>query len=162
MTPGFFLSGILFLLIFHLAAESSPHRLALGLNYIGGQARYSLSSRWAKELRYLTGTEDAATGKVTSQIFGLRDHRFFGEISRHRFFLGAEAVLVNSDQKSTSYKVSGPAIGGFGGLECRFGKRFSLGLDIDPYFLSLKEETADVSDSSLAFAANTHFIFYLF
>ena len=139
------LSGCIFLRASSLAAESNPSRFALGLNYLGGQIRYNLDSRWSGGLRYLTGSEDAATGKITSQIFGLRGYRFFRADSRYRFFLGAEAALVNSDQKNTSYKVSGSALGGFGGLEYRFGKRFSLGLDIGPYLFSLKEEKTDVS-----------------
>ena len=145
-----------------LLAGFNPSRLALGVNYIGGQARYNLNSRWAGELRYLTGSEDASTGKVFSQVFGLRGYRFFRESAYYRFFLGSEAALVNSDQKNTSYKVSGPAMGAFGGLEYHFGKRFSLGLDIGPYLLSLKEKKTDVSDTSLEFIANTYFIVYLF
>ncbi|MBI4369584.1 MAG: outer membrane beta-barrel protein [Elusimicrobia bacterium] len=144
------------------AEGANPYRFALGLNYLGGQIRYDLDSRWSGELRYLTGSEDAATGKITSQIFGLRGYRFFRADSRYRFFLGTEAALVNSDQKNTSYTVSGPAIGGFGGVEYRFGKRFSLGLDIGPYLLSLKEEKTDVSETSLEFIANTFLILYLF
>lgn len=145
-----------------LLAEPTPSRFALGLNYIGGQLRYNLDSRWAGELRYLTGSEDAATGKVTSDVFGLRSYRFFRESTYHRFFLGAEAALVNSDQKNTSYKVSGPAVGAFGGLEWHIGRKFSLGLDIGPYLLSLKEKKTKVSETSLEFIANTYFIFYLF
>ncbi|MBI4369066.1 MAG: outer membrane beta-barrel protein [Elusimicrobia bacterium] len=156
------LIGCIFLRAFDLAAEPSPSRFALGLNYLGGQIRYNLNSHWSGELRYLTGSDDAAEGKITSQVFGLRGYRFFRADSRYRFFLGAEAALVNSDQKNTSYKVSGPALGGFGGLEYRFGRRFSLGLDIGPYLLSLKEKKTDVSDTSLEFIANTFFMFYLF
>lgn len=156
------LSGFLFFAVSCLNAEYNSPKIGLGINYIGGQARYHLDSRWAGELRYLTGSEDAATGKVASQVFGLRAYRFFREATRYRFFLGAEAALVNSNQKNTSYKVSGPAMGVFGGLEYRFGRRFALGFDMGPYVISLKEDTKNVSDSSLEFIANTALIFYLF
>lgn len=143
-------------------SQFDPYRLAVGFNYIGGQIRYDLDSRWTGELRYLTGSENGAVGKVSSQVFGLRGYRFFREDSRYRFFLGAEAALVSSDQKNTSYRVSGPAIGGFGGLEFRLGKRFALGLDLGPYLLSLQENETAVSETSLEFIANTYFIVHLF
>lgn len=122
-----FLSFLVLLTIFPLAAESSPSGFALGINYIGGQARYNLNSLWAGELRYLTGSEDASTGKITSQVFGLRGYRFFRESTYHRFFLGSEAALVNSNQKNTSYKVSGPAVGAFGGVGIPLWQEIFLG-----------------------------------
>ncbi|MFC1521354.1 hypothetical protein ACFL6Y_02990 [Elusimicrobiota bacterium] len=156
------LSSIFFLAVSQVCAQSGHSRFALGINYIGGQVRYELNSSWAGELRYLTGSESASTGDVTSQVFGLRGYRFFKENPRRRFFLGAEAAMISSDQENTSYEVSGPAVGAFGGLEYRIGENFSLGFDIGPYFFSLKEKKTDVSDTSLEFVANTFFTFYIF
>ncbi|MBI4669315.1 MAG: hypothetical protein HY747_09055 [Elusimicrobia bacterium] len=159
---GLFLAAVLLPASSFLSAESDRSRLGIGFNYIGGQVRCHLNSQWAGELRYLTGSEEADTGKVNSQVLGLRGYRFIESRHRYRFFLGAETAYVGSDQNNTSYKTSGAAIGGFGGIEYRLGGRFALGFDIGPYLLSLKEKTKDVSDSSLEFVANTFFIFYVF
>lgn len=151
----------LFFFLFSANARCES-KLGLGVSYLGGQIRYHLNPRWAGELRYQTGTASSNSGEVTSQVIGLRGYRFLEGDSRLRFFFGGEAASVAASQKNTSYKTSGMAAGGFAGLEYSFGKKFSLGLDIGPYFLSLKETTQDVSDSSLEFIANTAFTFYLF
>lgn len=153
---------LLFLAASRLSAEAGPLRLAFGVNYLGGQVRYGLTPRSSAELRYLTGGEEADAGRITSRVFGLRVYRFFSADASYRLFLGAEAAFVGSEQKNTSYKVSGPAVGGFGGLEYFFGRRFSLGFDLGPYVLSLREKDTGASDVSLEFIANAFFTFYAF
>src|SRR5262249_48010720 len=52
-------------------------RLALGVNYTGGQIRWRLSPRWAFEGRAQFGNAESNVGKVHSEVFGLRGYRFY-------------------------------------------------------------------------------------
>ncbi|MBI4369877.1 MAG: hypothetical protein HY547_06585 [Elusimicrobia bacterium] len=108
-TFWFFVFALFLLSGFHVQAAE---RLAVGLNFIGGQIRYHLSPRWVAEGRYLTGTEDAKGGEVKAVVVGLRGYRFFGLGGRFRFFLGAEAASVSAKQAATNFKhrASPPAL----------------------------------------------------
>lgn len=134
---------------------------ALGANYLGGQVRHNFSPAWAAELRYVTGWASSDLGAVTARAAGLRGYRFLAG-KRLQLFLGGEAAYVVSTQKGTSYRVTGPAVGGFGGIHYPVSSRISLDIDIGPYLFSLKERNAAASTSSLEFVADSFINFYLF
>ncbi len=137
-------------------------RLSIGVNYTGGQVRWRLSTRWAAEGRMQFGSADSNYGKVHSQIFGLRGYRFFPFRERMTWYAGGEAAYVKADTDSSSYNTSGFAFGTFGGLEYRVLPRVSVGVDIGPYVISLKEKQTGLTSTGLDFVINTALNFYLF
>ena len=139
------------------------HALGFGVNYLGGQVRYLFSPAWACEVRYATGQASSTLGAVSSRVFGLRGYRFYGGSQRDlQLVLGAEADYLMAGQKSTNYGTSGTAIGGFLGMEYHLTHRFSLGINIGPYLISLREKTSHDSSSSLEFVADSYINFYAF
>ncbi len=139
-------------------------RLGIGLNYTGGQVRWRLSSRWAMEGRVQFGSADSDFGRVRSNVFGLRAYRFlpFGQHERISWYLGGEGAYAKASSNSYNYSTTGFAFGGFGGLEYRLLSRLSVGADIGPYVISLKEQQTGLTSTGLDFVVNTALIFYLF
>lgn len=140
-----------------------PHdRLSIGINYTGGQIRWNLSSRWAAEGRYQEGTSSSNYGDVTARVFGLRGYRFLHPENRVAFYWGAEGAYATAKPVSSSYKVTGLAIGGFGGLEYRVARRISIDADLGPYVISLTEKQTHTSTTNLDFVFNTALLVRLF
>jgi hypothetical protein len=73
-----------------------------------------------------------------------------------------EGAYVSSRSTSGTYRNSGPAFGGFGGVERKISSRVWVGVDAGPYVISLQDKTAHVSDTSLEFVANSFVMVYLF
>ncbi len=138
------------------------NRLAVGLNYTGGQVRYYLSPRWAAEGRMQFGKADSNYGQVHSQVFGLRGYRFFPFRDHITWYAGGEAAYAKTDTDSSNYKTTGFAIGAFGGLEYRVLPRLGVSADIGPYVISLKEKQTGLSNTGLDFVMNTALNFYIF
>jgi hypothetical protein len=143
------------------AEPPSAPRLAVGVNVLGAQVDYHLTKSVRGELRYVTGSQAAPSGQVSSRVLGARGYRLFGAQAT-RVFAGAEAAFVTASQKGTSYRVSGPAFGGFVGLERRVVGRLWAGLDAGPYVFSLKEADTRASETSFDFVLNSYLMFYLF
>ena len=157
-------------------APLPPHRLAIGINDLGGQLRLHLNPQWATELRFLTGSSSSDVGTVHAFVFGMRGYRFFEERHRFRLYAGLEAAYVNTSLQSVDTAgnpnslgnisgfgdTSGYAMGGFGGVEFRLLKRVAIDLDVGPYMIGLQEKVTRVSDTSLDFVANTAINVYLF
>ncbi len=138
-------------------------RLSIGLNYTGGQVRWRLSPRWAAEGRLQFGSADSNYGKVHSNVFGLRAYRFIPCTEREKvsWYLGGEAAYTTAESDSTSYRTTGFAMGGFGGLEYRILSKLSAGVDIGPYVISLKEKQTGLTSTGLDFVINTALNFYV-
>lgn len=138
-----------------------PHKLAVGTTYIGGQIHWGFANRWALELRALKGEKTSTnTGTVTGNAYGMRGYWYFRRPSRVRFFTGLEAAATRSTSESYNYKSTGMAFGGFAGTEIYLLKRFSIGVDVGPYFLSTKVRNTDTSDGETTFVINSFMNFY--
>ena len=138
-----------------------PKRLAVGINYIGGQIDYDFTPHVRGELRLVTGNQTSASGTVSSTVFGARGYRLFGS-SAARFYCGAELARVKAKQRAGAYTVTGMAGGGFIGMERKFSRRAAVGVDAGPYFFSLREAATGASETTFDFVLNSYVIFYLF
>lgn len=153
-----------------------PRRLSLGINDLGAQLRLHVNRTWAGELRYLTGSASSDVGIVRANVFGLRGYRFFSERHHFTLYAGLEAAFVSTSIRSynanngpTSVanssgfgETSGYALGGFGGVEYRVGRRVALDLDVGPYMIGLQEKVTHVSQANLDFVLDTAINVYLF
>jgi hypothetical protein len=159
---------ILFFLLLGAAARSEelfhPYtRLAVGACYAGGQVRLGLTPRWAVELRALTGASEGEAGERTDSFVGsLRVYRRLGGSGRWRFFSGGEGGYASADAQGKAGDSGGYIAGVFGGMEYYPLKRLSLGLDAGPYFISLKQNSGAVTDSTVDIVLNSSINFYFF
>ena len=142
------------------AHDVEPGRLGLGAGWLGVQARCRVAPRWLGELRYQLGSTGAGAEKVRSHVVGVRGYRHFRAETRWQPYLGAETAWIRGTQAGTGFRTSGFALGGFGGLESRVGRRWATAVDIGPYLLSLKEGRTSASQSSLEFVLNFAIIYY--
>jgi hypothetical protein len=138
------------------------YRLAAGISYTGFQVRYHLTGRWAAEGRFQFGKADSNYGDVKSNVEGIRLYRFLPYRPKLSWYLGGEAAHASAEAQESSYKTDGFALGVFGGMEYRVLKRVSVGVDIGPYAIALKEQQTGQSQSSLDFVVNTALNFYIF
>ncbi len=153
-----------------------PRRVSFGVNDLGEQLRFHFNPNWASEFRYLTGSSSSDLGRVHANVFGMRGYRFFPEHRRLRFYAGLEGDYVKTSIGSVNTTgnqnsiatisgfgdTSGYALGGFGGVELRIGRRVAIDLDVGPYMIGLKEKVTGVSDTTLDFVGNTAINVYLF
>jgi len=158
------------------SAPAELRHLAIGFNDLGGQLRLHLRPSWAVEGRFLTGSASSDMGQVHANVFGVRGYRFFEERRPWRLYAGVEGDYVHTSIRSVDTtgnsnsiatlsgfgETSGYALGAFGGVECRFWKRWAIDLDIGPYMIGLQEKVTHVSGSTLDFVANTAINVYLF
>ena len=133
--------------------------LGVGVAYTGGLIRYGFKKTWAAELHVLTGGNDSNDGNVSSLVVGARGYRHFRTDQRLQLFCGIEADSANAE--SSTLQASGFLAGGFGGLEYYVLPRLSLGIDLGPYYVNLKEN-GGTSDSGVDFILNTFLNFYIF
>ena len=138
------------------------HRLALGISYLGGQMRWNFSPNWAAEYQFQTGKASSDFGDVTANVFGVRAYRFFKPQSRTRFYVGPEVAFTHASAHNSSYSTSGFVVGGFGGFDYYLSRRLSVGFDIGPYLISLKERTTGMTQTNLDFVVNTTLNVHLF
>lgn len=145
-------------------APGAATKWGVGVNYVGGQARYFFKPKWAGELRYQTATVGGGAIYTTSQVIGLRGYRFFETGTSYRFYLGGEFAAVNSSEKQEGifYKAGGTAFGAFGGGEYFFSRRWAVSLDAGPYMFSIKERLFGGRDASFDFIANGCVNYYFF
>ena len=143
------------------AVEPASPKLAVGINYIGGQIDYDFTPNVRGELRLVTGSQASPSGTVSSRTFGARAYRLFGS-SATRFYCGAELAYVKASQRGSVYRVTGAAGGGFIGMERKFARRAAVGVDAGPYFFSLREAATNASETTFDFVLNTYVLLYLF
>ena len=134
--------------------------LGVGVAYMGGLFRWGFKKHWSLEGHALFGSADSNDGNVSSMVMGARGYRHFRTDRRLQLFAGVEADYVTA--KSQNLKSSGYLAGAFGGVEYYILPRLSIGLDLGPYYLSLKEKDLAVSESGLDFILNTFLNFYIF
>src|SRR5580692_1840269 len=93
-----------------LEPEVRPARdhLSFGINDLGAQLRYYVTRNWAAEYRFLTGSSSSDAGTVHSNVFGMREYRFFPEAPRWRLYVGAEEDYVKSSIRSISASDTNP------------------------------------------------------
>lgn len=138
------------------------NKLTLGVNYIGAQLRWNISSRWALETRYQQGKSSSNYGEVTARVFGMRGYRFLQGGKRFSLYGGTEIAFATATPETSDYKTQGVAFGGFGGIELRLAHRFSLATDIGPYVISLRESQSHASSTTLDFILNTALLWKIF
>lgn len=146
---------------------SDPHRLSVGVNYTGLQARWDLNRSWSGEVRVESGSANSMYGNVRATVPSFRAYRFFGLRHAWKPFLGAEAGYVFTDTKNSfGYEVTGPVLGAFAGMEWRWTRRLALGLSIGPYMLALKandnQSGGPAQSPSLQFVADTYLLLRIF
>jgi hypothetical protein len=149
-------------LVLNPKSRDSLYHWAAGASYTGFQLRYQFSCRWAVEGRAQFGSADSDYGKVSSKVFGIRGYRFFPFRDYLAWYTGGEVAYARAQSDTTSYETKGFAAGGFGGMEYRIAKRVSVGVDIGPYIISLRETQTQMTQTSLDFVVNTAINFYLF
>lgn len=137
---------------------------ALGVSYTGAQLRYQISPKYAAEFRYQYGEADSSYGDVKAEVEGFRGYRFIPYRRNLAWYLGAEIAHANAHTPggNRAYETQGFAAGGFAGLEYRVLPRLAIGMDIGPYFISLKEKQTQLTQTNLDFVINTALNFYLF
>ena len=136
-------------------------RLGVGLAYAGGLVRYGFKNHWSVEAHFLMGKADSNDGDVTSRAMGLRTFRHFRLEKNLQPYAGAEAsfVMARSNNLRTS---SGIGVGVFTGVEYYFLPRFSIGLDLGPYYVKMTQDKGGDSESGMDFVFNTFLNFYIF
>ncbi len=137
-------------------------RLAVGVNYQGGQLRMGLTPRWALEGRFQEGTSTSNYGDVTAHVFGLRAYRFRHPENRFSFYWGMEGAYATAKPASSNYRVNGMAFGGFGGMEYHVARRISIDMDLGPYVISLTEKQTHTSSTNVDFVLNSALLVRLF
>lgn len=144
--------------------DSTPprDRLSIGINYTGGQVRWSFSRKWACEARVQFGYASSDYGDVKARVFGFRGYRFFNRGHRVSFYTGPELAFANAEAQNSSHKTSGMALGAFGGIHFPFASRFSLDTDIGPYVISLKEQQTGMSSTNLDFVLSSALVVRIF
>ncbi len=134
-----------------------------GLTYTGGLIRAGFGERWAVDARFLYDVTNTSNGDVKSQIIGARGYFSFRTRKKLQPYVGIEADYVSSKlNNGTSYDVTGFTTGGFLGLEYYLTNRISLGVDMGPYYIKLKESSLSQSASEFDFVANSFLNFYIF
>jgi hypothetical protein len=89
-------------------ADDVPHKLAVGVTYLGGQLHWGFAPKWALELRLLHGDEVSSTaGTVSATAFGLRGYRYFSAPRRARIFVGLEGAATRSYANTYDYETTG-------------------------------------------------------
>lgn len=141
--------------------EQIPH-LSLGLVYTGAQVRYRFGRRLGLEIRYLRDSATAGTGDVKADVLGGRIYLFTRPQKQVTFFGGGEGASVSEKTEGSDQKIKGTALGGFGGVEYRVSKRFSLGLDVGLYNISLQKTTTSAQESGIDFVINSFLNFHVF
>ncbi len=134
-------------------------KLAIGFAYTGGLARYGFLKQWSAEFHYLIGSADSDDGTVRSNVIGARGFRHFRTDKKFQPYAGVGADFINA--KSDTIKTSGYMGGAFGGVEYYILPRLTIGLDIGPYYLSLKDKDSSETESGLDFILNTFLNFYI-
>jgi hypothetical protein len=131
----------------------------VGLGMIGPLVRKGFKKDYSLEGHYFFGEtgDDDLSAHV---FFGMRGYRHFRTDRRLQLFAGLEADYVLGEtriQKSTGYLT-----GGFAGIEYYLTRRLSLGLDLGPYYVWLKEKDFGNSGGGVDFVLNTFLNFYIF
>lgn len=136
-------------------------RFSLGVVYTGVQARWRMVTRLGFELRFLQDGATSDTGESTAHILGGRVYFFSLPRQRFTFYGGGEggAVVVKTPEASLS--MTGTVWGGFTGVEYRLSHRFSWGMDVGLYQMSLKESSSGLSESGPDFVINSFVNFHI-
>ncbi len=150
----------------HLTLTPGPgvahERLALGINYTGGQLRWNFSPQWAAEVRYQQGQASSNYGDVKAVVFGLRGYRTSHPASRLPFYWGSEVAVTNAKPETSGYSTNGFAAGAFAGMRYRASRRISLDIDLGPYVISQTETNTHTTATNLDFVLNTALIVGIF
>jgi opacity protein-like surface antigen len=141
-------------------APKSAHRLAIGINYTGGQLRWMFTPRWAVEGRYQTGSAGSSYGDVKAQVFGVRGYHYYKTSSRFPLYLGAEIAHAEAKADQSDYKTNGVAGGIFGGVQYFVLKNLSIEADLGPYVIALSNDQTNQSQTNLDFILNTALVYH--
>jgi len=172
-----FIFSIFFLSDPFLSAESdepSPEqpymrKLGLGAVYTGFQVRAGFLKSWSAEMRYLLAQAETESRTVKSSVVSGRIYKHFRINRPIQLYAGgdfsygwANGSASSGSAYSGDLKASGYAAGGFGGIEYYILRRLSIGLDIGPYYIDMKEKTTGERDRGLDFVFNTFINVYFF
>lgn len=142
--------------------EEDLPRMALGINYTGGQIGWR-TGRGLLEARYQVGQNSTEDGNVRAEVLGLRYYLHAGKAQWGvRPYMGFEGDWIRATDDSGLQEGSGYAAGGFVGVEWWLGKRFSIGSDIGAYLVNVGESETQVTDGGLDFIINSFVRFHLF
>lgn len=133
--------------------------LGIGFAYTGGLLRWGFKEVWSVEAHYLFGSAGSNDSDVKAQVYGSRGYRYFRPDKRLQFFAGPEVGYITA--KSSVLKTTGYIVGGFAGMEYYLTRRFSIGLDLGPYYTHVKEKSINFSDSGMDFILNSFLTFYI-
>ena len=131
-----------------------------GFAFTGILFRKGFKNNISAEAHYLFGEAGSSDDDISAHLFGMRGYRHFRTDKRAQPFVGVEADYVLA--KTRILRSSGYATGGFAGVEYYLSPRFSLGFDIGPYYLWVKEKETGVSGGGIDFVLNTFVNFYIF
>lgn len=143
------------------AKDSERNRgLGVGINSGGGQLDWRRGEKWMLEARAQRGRDASGASQSRSSVFGLRAYRFYHPIGPLSPYLGAQGSYLEVTQSSGKYKASGSSLGAFCGMALRFNHHVSLGFDLGPYLISLKEKTMRVDQDGFEFVGDAALIYF--
>ncbi len=132
--------------------------LAVGLDYTGVLFRKGFKSDYSAEAHYMFGEAGPSSDDVSTHVFGLRGYRHFRTDRRLQPFTGIEGGYVMA--KTRIQRANGYLAGGFAGLEYYITRRITLGFDMGPYYIWVKENGLGVSGGGVDFILNSFVNFY--
>ncbi len=141
-------------------AKEYRRSLAAGLAFTGPLIRKGFKNDYSAEFHYLFGSAGSSDDDASAHVFGLRGYRHFRTDKRLQPYAGIESAYILA--KTRILKSSGYAAGGFAGVEYYITRRFSIGLDIGPYYVWIKEKDIGASGGGVDFVLSTFVNFYIF
>ena len=134
--------------------------LGAGLAFTGPLIRKGFKNNYSAEFHYLFGFAGSSDDDVSAHVFGLRGYRHFRTDKRLQPYAGIESAYILA--KTRILSSSGYALGGFAGVEYYITRRFSIGLDMGPYYVWIKEKDIGASGGGVDFVLSTFVNFYIF
>lgn len=134
--------------------------LAAGLAYTGILFRKGFKRDYSAEAHYVFGQAGSSNDDLFAHVLGLRGYRHFRTDRRLQPFAGLEGAYILAETRIQT--TSGYLSGGFVGIEYYITTRFSLGIDLGPYYIWIKEKDFGTTAGGVDFVLNSFLNFYIF
>jgi hypothetical protein len=158
ITKALFFCGWVFVGEPLFASQPIPNPFAVGVHYSGVQLGWDVGPRWTVEGRYTIG-RSSDEQEVASRIWGARLYFFPGIPALWRPYVGAQSGWVTSERDVDHRRAEGWVAGGFLGVRREWGRRWSLLMDVGPYFFDLHEDVGSTRDQSIEFVGDVAMCF---
>ncbi len=144
----------------HSGESQFRRSFGVGFANIGFLMRKGFKNNYSAEVHGLFGEANAHSDDVSAVVIGTRGYRHFRANRRAQPYVGLEGAYVMAETRVQDS--DGFALGGFLGIEYYLLSRLSLGFDLGPYYVRIKEKALGTSGGGVDFVLSTYLNFYIF